>query len=97
MKPEDLDMLHSVAARMDGFAREMATLHERLSGVVNDRLAREVGYLTHDLRTAQLDLVKLTGALVSDAVRGAGEASRNMLTAALAGVEVASRKKPGEP
>ncbi|MFA6094169.1 MAG: hypothetical protein WC986_14620 [Elusimicrobiota bacterium] len=93
MKPEDLDMLHNIGHRLDVLAQDAAGIHRRLAGVVNDRLAQEALHLAQGLRAARLDLDQATGSIVSDAVRGAGEASHNMLTAALAGIKMGGKDK----
>lgn len=94
-----LDDLHMVRERVDGRAYALEELSEAFARIGNNQIAKELDLSVRVLKECSGTLQHATGVVCNMLIRQAGEASTNMLNAALAGAELASRHhaKKGKP
>lgn len=75
----------------------LRNLQFKMSGAVHDSLTEAVGMISSELEDLADHIENLGGRMVGEAFREAEESSRNMLEAAIAGVQIATRDRKGTP
>lgn len=92
IRPEEMQKLEELRKQLASVKRDMTGLTKRMVGMVHDNLTTQVNTAAGQLAEIEFELDKAINSIQSHTIQDAEQNSKNVLDAALAGIELAERR-----
>ncbi len=95
LRADELDRLHTIKNELSELKLIGSGLAHRMNGIVHDNLTAQVNSIAARITELEFEMDKVLSSISDHVIQDADQNSRNVLSAALAGVELAERRQKG--